>query len=496
MRFRASDVYDYYRPSKCGLRVALRHRGEPEDEGAETPFDRILQELGLRHERGHLATLPGVLDLSHVEDKQEQERQTLAGIRFGVPAIYQARLRAELEIDGMPCELVGEPDFLVRASDGSGYVIRDSKLARRVLSRDHAAIPMQLRIYGLLYERTVGQRPAALEVHAGTGEIIAVPYEGETPILESLAAQLRMRTAPIDAYEPVGITKCGDCGFHARCWGQAEASNDVSLLAPVKQELARKLRARGIATIRDIPGAIENPANRDLFYKGVRKPRLQDFVEGLRRSAEAYASCKPILIAAPDLPVTKNLAMFDLEGLPPYLDDIEKVYLWGVKVFGDKPSGFLPAQAGFGPDGDRVGWFAFLDLARRLLAEHDDLRFVHWSNYERSKLTLYAERYGDPDGTAARVLDRLVDLLDVVRKSVVLPLPSYGLKVIEKYVGFERKLPESGGAWAIAKYIEATETNDPAAREEILGEILAYNEEDLDATWAVMEWVSALTDSS
>jgi hypothetical protein len=42
MHFRASDVYDDYRPPGCKLRAALRYREEPEEE-TETPFDRLLQ---------------------------------------------------------------------------------------------------------------------------------------------------------------------------------------------------------------------------------------------------------------------------------------------------------------------------------------------------------------------------------------------------------------------------------------------------------------------
>lgn len=37
--------------------------------------------------------------------------------------------------------------------------------------------------------------------------------------------------------------------------------------------------------------------------------------------------------------------------------------------------------------------------------------------------------------------------------------------------------------------LTVTETSDPAARDRIMADILAYNEEDLDATWAVMEWL-------
>jgi predicted RecB family nuclease len=77
----------------------------------------------------------------------------------------------------------------------------------------------------------------------------------------------------------------------------------------------------------------------------------------------------------------------------------------------------------------------------------------------------------------------------VVRESVVFPLPSLSLKVIEKHVGFTRKLSETGGVWAICRYIEATEISDPAGRAEIMNQILAYNEEDLDATRAVLRWL-------
>ena len=73
-----------------------------------------------------------------------------------------------------------------------------------------------------------------------------------------------------------------------------------------------------------------------------------------------------------------------------------------------------------------------------------------------------------------------------------MPLSSYGLKEIETLTGYERQLEESGGEWSMAKYIEATETDDETVRAAILDEILAYNREDLEATWAVMEWLRSL----
>jgi predicted RecB family nuclease len=592
VHIRASDVYDYYYPSRCARRVALRARGEPETT-TDSPFDKLLRDLGLRHERAHLAALSGVVDLSSLTgNSKEREHRTLAAIGEGATAIYQPLFRTQVSLDGELCELVGEPDFLVNHPDGVGYVIRDSKLARKPTSGRHLAIPLQLQIYGLLYERAAGERPRELQIHAGAGDIVRVPYDGQAPVIEALSEHRRMRLASPDAYEPVGWTKCNGCGFHDRCWGEATASGDVALLTTVNQERARSLHARGIATIQALPDAIDDAAHFDFFWEGKTESRIRGFVPGLRRSAEAFLSGKPVVIAAPDLPDADDCVMLDLEGLPPYLDDLEKIYLWGIKDYRGSSPRFLPALAGFGPEGDRAGWDQFLANCAALLAERPNLRFVHWGNYEQTKIRDYMERYGEkssssriannpevsdpeashpevshpeashsdtsrpeadhsetshpqashseersdeesrtesapigdpapdlwlplagepstegeellspfpsfeaaklppaPSGTAARILERLVDLLTVVKASVVLPLPSYGLKVVEQLVGFERQLTEYQGNLAMARYIEACETSDPATREEIMTEILTYNEEDLDATRAVMEWL-------
>lgn len=43
----------------------------------------------------------------------------------------------------------------------------------------------------------------------------------------------------------------------------------------------------------------------------------------------------------------------------------------------------------------------------------------------------------------------------------------------------------------MAKYIEATEANDEKQRTTLLNEIKKYNEEDLAATWAVLQWLQS-----
>lgn len=56
---------------------------------------------------------------------------------------------------------------------------------------------------------------------------------------------------------------------------------------------------------------------------------------------------------------------------------------------------------------------------------------------------------------------------------MVLPLPSYSLKVVEDCVGFEREVAEYGDAWAMATFIEATETGDENKKTALMDKILA-----------------------
>ena len=65
------------------------------------------------------------------------------------------------------------------------------------------------------------------------------------------------------------------------------------------------------------------------------------------------------------------------------------------------------------------------------------------------------------------------------------------MKVVEEYVGFKRTQEEYGGDWAMAMFIEATETQDKTKRDELMGKILTYNEEELSATWAIFEWLKS-----
>jgi len=492
MRLTASDFVSYHRPAPCDLRVFLRHRRE--EEAAPGPYEEVLRRLGLRHEKDHLASLGVFVEMTDASFR-EQVKKTADAIANKMAVLYQPAFLANEKLGGTEVEIVGVPDFLI--FDGDGYLIRDSKMARRIDEENHPEILLQVQLYGWLFERSCGAAPKGLQVHSGTGEIVAVHYDGGKSALQELERLLALKQLTAEPYEPVGWSKCLGCGFTDRCWAKAEENCDVALVYCVDQSLARTLHSQGVRSRKDLLGKFDTANLSELKRPyGNREQRVGNAAERILQFADAMEKKQERVFAVPVIPPRDNYAMFDLEGLPPHLHELDKIYLWGMQVYGEKPSEFISSVSGFGPDGDRECWFTFLANAKGIFETYGDIPFVHWAPYEQTYLHRYVERFGDPEGIASRVVRNLLDLLTVTRESVVLPLPSFSLKVVEDYVGFERKEAEYGGARAMATFIEATETSDEAKRKELMDKIIAYNMEDLEATWAVFKWLRSKVPNS
>lgn len=491
-RLVASGFFGYLRPSRCDLRVWLRKQGVAETPPG--PFAETLMRLGLEHEVRHLQRFPNHVDLGPM-DLQEATATTIDCVSAGNRVIYQGALRVETELAGRRVEIVGLPDFMLPARHG--YAIRDSKLNRRIRPSNRH-ITLQLQTYGWLYEQTFEEQPVALQIHAGTGEIFDIEYDGGAEALATFEQMLVARESETEPVEYVAVSKCSGCGYRNRCWPPAEERHEIGLLPRVDRGLLKELHSRGTHTLEDLLrdwdierlAALERPWGQGLStVKEVKARRVLT-------AARALLENRPIVLAPAAIPEHSTYVMFDLEGMPPRHDEMETVYIWGMQRFGSEPGPFTAATAGFGPRGDLEGWESFLHAARVIFDQHGDLPFVHWASYELAKINLYLNRYGDRNGVAERIKRNLLDLLPITYDSVALPLSSYSLKDVETLTGYQRTLEESGGDWSMASYVEATETRDRAKRDAIMDEILAYNREDLEATWAVMDWLRGLTSTT
>ena len=151
-------------------------------------------------------------------------------------------------------------------------------------------------------------------------------------------------------------------------------------------------------------------------------------------------------------------------------------------------------------DDDRAGWDAFLAKVEQYRNKWPDVRLVHYSNYERTKIKEYATRYdmqGHP--TVMWLLDEengpLFDLQKPIRDSLVLPVSGYGLKAIckhEKLVDFQWEDDDAGSQWSVVQYVSFLNEPDLAKKEAMKKAILTYNRDDVIATRKLEVWLTEL----
>jgi predicted RecB family nuclease len=123
------------------------------------------------------------------------------------------------------------------------------------------------------------------------------------------------------------------------------------------------------------------------------------------------------------------------------------VYLWGLLVVTAKGMKEELTVSPPGSKGDQKGWQLFLSTMSTIFDRYGDIPIVHFSSHEKTKVSNYISRFGDIHSTGKRVLNNLWDLYRAILNSVTLPVPSYGLKQIESFVGFKRTQEEYGGSW-------------------------------------------------
>ena len=490
MNLSASDIHNLYQPSKCNLRVYLLANGEPQ--APQGDFSAMLMALGNKHEAQYLETLG---DYVQPEGSTQEERwnDTQRLVNALTPIIYQPVLLADAPSELGSHKVVGIPDLLV-LQDGL-YVIRDVKLARNVEGNRHPEIVRQLSLYGWLFRQAFGVPAAALQLLLGDGSLAELTDDDGAGAMNALSEVLQLGALPEEPYEPVGWSKCSDCGYKLRCWDRAIKEEEVAILPGVDQGFARFLRDEKVLSVTQLleryDAATLATAQRQWGQRMQKVgPKLADSVIA---HAKARITGEVQRLAEPQFPASPNYIVFDIEGMPAYLDDDEQAYLWGTQLYGENGGDFTPALAGFHDGGDREGWFDFLDNCQAVFAVHGDLPILHWGSYEKTKINQYLDRYGDKQGIALRIRENLVDLLPMTQRSFALPDPSYTLKLVERRAGYKRTMDEFGGNWAIVNYALAVESNDENLRNEVMDQIVLYNREDLEATWAVFKWLRSLT---
>ena len=117
-----------------------------------------------------------------------------------------------------------------------------------------------------------------------------------------------------------------------------------------------------------------------------------------------------------------------------------------------------------------------------------DFKIYYYTSYELRSIRKLKEKYGADKKLFDKITNNMVDLHKVITRCVVLPLYSYSIKPIAKYLGFKWRDSKAGGAQSMFWYSRWLESGENKWK----NIILEYNEDDVIATRVLKDWMNKL----
>lgn len=340
---------------------------------------------------------------------------------------------------------------------------------------------------------------------ADSGWVLRSPldrYDHEFGFRVDVARAALRRTGgaddPTPMVRPIRVPECDRCQWWERCRPQLH-DEDLSLridATPLDVREIRALRRLGVETLTDLltvdldqllPAYLPEVTHR---AGAERRVRLAARRAGMLSSGVTLdrSTAGPIEIPEAEIEVD-----FDIEN-----SREDHVYLWGFLVH-DRSSDQPPHYVEFSDWGPMEGAgeaalaVRAMSWLRGLVLSGRSVRVFHYSDHETRYLQQLAQRSGAPDLVwATEWAGRgFVDLLEAVRQHYV-GTRGLGLKVVAtEGPGFRWRDEDPGGLNSQTWYEEAVHGPTTEVRSAARERVLAYNEDDVVATWHVRRWLRA-----
>jgi predicted RecB family nuclease len=444
-----SDLNNFLEcPHLTQLDLAVVERGLDVPDGRTARADLIARK-GDQHEAAYLESLKDegleVVEISR--NGAEAAELTIAAMRDGAAVIYQGAFLH----DGW----TGYADFLLRVHDrpsdlGSwSYEVADTKLARRT----KPIYLLQLCSYSEQVARLQGRVPARMHVILGTrerhsfrlGEFDAYYRRIKQRFLDEIAA------SPLDTY-PNPVPHCELCRWAARCDAQRVADDHLCLVAGMRSAQTLRMNRAGIRTLEQLALA---PPNTDV--PNFAEATFESLHDQARLQLEQRRTGTPIyeLLEAEERrgfallpPPSEGDLFFDMEGDPLYENGLE--YLFGAVSINDGAPRFHPFW-GHDRAQEKRAFEAFIDFLYERLEYYPDMHVYHYSHYEPTALKRLMGLHGTREEEVDNLLRRgvLVDLYKVVKQSMRISQPGYGIKKVEAFYMEQRDTAVTEGGESI-----------------------------------------------
>jgi uncharacterized protein len=405
---------------------------------------------------------------------------TVALMATGANAITGGVLVNPLSAD---LYLVTQPDLLVKQPGWSlwgewHYEPVDIKLGKKpkldyqIIAAYHAYVLAQVQ----------GSWPETSWLALREGRYYAVDLLRQLPTLtETLAACLQDLHQDVAPEVFIAHSRCDLCHWFSHCHQAATQVNHLSLLPGVTAARYTHLQALALTTVEALAAAQPTQlAHLPGFGDTVAAKLVHQAQATHQGQAIARTRDHQFPLSPAELPSAEIELYFDIEAAP----DVNLIYLHGVLVVDHhRQTEVFHALLAETLDTEQQAWLQFLDVVQR----YPQAPIYHFCPYEAQTVRKLSQQYGSlPPDVLEALVERFVDIHQCVTAAVTLPVESYALKHIARWMGFQWRDAGANGAQSICWYNDWLETGDRAHLEAIL----RYNEDDCRATYHVKQWLS------
>ena len=507
---------------KCKRRPFLNVRGDKTQQDAPSDLLLKLYQDKYAHKKKVLAKLSYQRPKYPLGEPKTGEAATLQLMQQGVECIYKGLLVTRYS-NGHT--LLAHPDLLIKQEGHSRfgdwmYVPTRVELGKR--PKQEYQVIAAFYAFVLAAVQQVEPETAWLMLRGKETKYnvdLAKWIPRMQEILDECIETLHLATPP-EVF--ISRQKCSLCNWYSSCHQTASEQQHLSLVPGVTPGRYDRLKILDITTLEtlaqtnpseleDLPGfgsevaaklilqgksllanrplilpqalveptIYQDPSTRSQYALSL--PKLDDFFfkETQSPSIEYPTNIEIDPVVYETVTYTAPVELyFDIEAQP----DLNLNYLLGVLVVDRENNteefySFLAEN----PDEEELIWQQFLELVWR----YPDAPIYHFCVYEFDTVQRLAKLYRTPSRNVLPVLNRFVDIYEQLTQTLVLPLESYALKAIARWLGFEWRDKEATGAKCIYWYDRWLKNGD----RDLLEIIKRYNEDDCRATCSVKDWL-------
>jgi uncharacterized protein len=255
---------------------------------------------------------------------------------------------------------------------------------------------------------------------------------------------------------------CRFCKYSDHCFHGSVNIDSFAFLHGVKGRTLEKLTNIGITSLKELIARASE----------IKKEFGEEKAMRMIYHAQSIIENRPIVFKAYEK--LHDGIYLDIESYTPFDFD----YLFGIL----ENERYIPFLAN-NPTKEK---YIFENVVKYL--EKRQKLIYHFHNYEINRFKKLSRKYNIP--VSKDLLSRFVDVYKIYSNHIALPIPSYSLKSIARFFGFNWRTALNGLA-VINYYREYLATKNKA----VLKEILIYNEDDVRATAHIVKKLNELNNN-